>query len=77
VVHLDARDGDAERYMVGLSAASIDEEFRLRGQVLFVDTDDQLKVWGLSSQRKDLIIPPEKEVELKRFLIARAVRVGG
>jgi hypothetical protein len=60
--------------MVGLSVSDIAEEFRQRGQVLFVDTDGQLKVWGLSSRRQDLIIPPEKEDELKRFLIAGSLR---
>ncbi len=62
--------------MVGLiSVAGIDYEFRRRGQLMFVDTDGILKVWGLRSRRKGL---PEllsgKEDEMKRFIIARALR---
>jgi hypothetical protein len=61
--------------MVGLSVAAIDQEFKFRGQILFVDTDGQLMVFGVESKRKGL---PEalagREAEMKRFLIARALR---
>ena len=68
-------DGDAGRNMVGLSAAHLIEEFRLRGQVLFVDTDGQLMVFGYPSKRGGLAeAVAEKEEEVKRFLIARALR---
>jgi hypothetical protein len=59
--------------MVGLSPAAIDAEFRQRGQTLFVDTDGEIKVWGLRSSRKDLTLLG-KEEEMKRFLVARALR---
>jgi hypothetical protein len=59
----------------GLSPAAIDYEFRYRGQILFVDTDNRLKVFGWESKRVGL---PElltgKEDQMKRFLIARALR---
>lgn len=60
-----------------ISVATIDEEFKLRGQTMFVDTDGGLKVWGRRSARHGL---PEllsgREDEMKRFLIARALREG-
>jgi hypothetical protein len=59
--------------MVGLSPAAIDYEFKYRGQLLFVDTDGEIKVWGLRSSRKDLTLLG-KEEEMKRFLVARALR---
>jgi predicted ABC-type transport system involved in lysophospholipase L1 biosynthesis ATPase subunit len=72
---VDAGDGVTGRCMVGLSVAAIDYEFRRAGQLLFVDTDDKLKVWGLKSRRSGL---PEllsgHEEQMKRFLIARALR---
>jgi hypothetical protein len=61
--------------MVGLSPAAIDYEARYRGQIMFVDTDGRLMVFGVESKRTGL---PEalagKEEEMKRFLIARALR---
>jgi hypothetical protein len=58
-----------------ISVAGIEYEFRRRGQALFVDIDGRLKVWGFDSRRRGL---PEllagKEEEMKRFLIARALR---
>jgi hypothetical protein len=64
--------------MVGLSPAAIDYEFKYRGQLLFVDTDGQLKVWGLRSKRVGLSAAlAGKEGEMKRFLINRALREEG
>jgi hypothetical protein len=58
-----------------MSAAAIDYEFRYRGQMMFVDTDGRLMVWGLASKRHDLShLLIGKEDEVKRFLIARAMR---
>jgi len=76
VVRVGSDDGDSGRRVDGLiSVAAIDEEFRRRGQTLFVDTDGGLKVWGLPSKRAGL---PElltgKVEEMKRFLIARSLR---
>jgi hypothetical protein len=65
-----------ERVM--LAPAAIDFECRRRGQVLFVDTDGRLKMWGLPSKRdgiRELLFGNEEE--MKRFLIARALRVEG
>jgi hypothetical protein len=61
--------------VVGLSVAHIAEEYRARGQTLFVDTDGQLMVFGFESKRGGLAEAlAGKEEEMKRFLIARAVR---
>jgi hypothetical protein len=58
-----------------ISVAGIDYEFRRRGQVLFVDTDCRLKVWGLRSRRTGLSEALSgKEEQMKRFIIARALR---
>jgi archaeosine-15-forming tRNA-guanine transglycosylase len=37
-----------------ISVAAIDQEFRSRGQTLFVDTDGQLMAFGRESLRKGL-----------------------
>jgi hypothetical protein len=64
--------------MVGLSVAAIDYEFKCRGQLLFVDTDNKLKVWGLKSRRGGLEEALSgKEEQMKRFLLARALREEG
>jgi hypothetical protein len=61
--------------VVELSVAAIAYEFQCRGQVLFVDTDGQLMVFGWESKRKGLAEAlTGKEEEMKRFLIARALR---
>lgn len=61
--------------MVGLSVAAIEYEFRRRGQLMFVDTDGVLRVWGLRSNRTSLPqLIAGKEEQMKRFLIARALR---
>ena len=61
--------------MVGLSPAAIDYEFRYRGQTMFVDTDGTLKVFGRKSKRLGLKEAlAGKEEDMKRFLIARALR---
>jgi hypothetical protein len=61
--------------MVGLSVAAMDYEFRRRGQLMFVDTDGRLKVWGLRSKRaglKEMLAGHEDQ--MMRFLTARALR---
>jgi hypothetical protein len=58
-----------------MSVAAIDQEFKFRGQLLFVDTDGQLMVFGVESQRTGLSEAlAGREEEMKRFLIARALR---
>jgi len=57
-----------------MSVAAIDEEYRRSGQTLLVDTDGRLIVWGLPSKRPMDISLRGKEAEMKRFLIARALR---
>jgi hypothetical protein len=58
-----------------ISVAAIDFEFKRHGQLLFVDTDGRLMMWGLASQRPGLTpLLRGKEEEMKRFLIARALR---
>jgi hypothetical protein len=65
-----------ERVM--LAPAAIDFECRRRGQVLFVDTDGRLKVWGLPTKRAGIReLVSGNEEEMKRFLIARALRGEG
>ena len=78
LVRVDAGDGDIGRRMVGLSVAAIDQEFKFRGQVLFVDTDGRLMVFGWESKRAGLAESlAGKEDEMKRFLTARALRDNG
>jgi hypothetical protein len=61
-----------------ISVAAIDQEFKFRGQVLFVDTDGELIVFGWESTRKGLSeLLTGREGEMKRFLIARALRDRG
>jgi len=58
-----------------ISVAGIEYEFRRRGQVMFIDTDGALRVWGLRSKRagcRELLAG--HEAEMKRFLTARALR---
>jgi hypothetical protein len=63
---------------VAMSPAAIDYEFKYRGQLLFVDTDGQLMVWGRASKRVELTpLLIGRDEEVKRFLIARALRAGG
>jgi hypothetical protein len=60
---------------VELSVAAIDYEFKYRGQMLFVDTDGRLMVWGRASKRVDLTSQLiGREAEMTRFLTARALR---
>jgi hypothetical protein len=61
--------------MVGLSVSQVNDEFRHRGQIMFVDTDGRLMVWGLSSRRQDLTI--DNADQMKRFLVAMALREVG
>jgi hypothetical protein len=58
-----------------ISVAAIDYEFKRRGQLLFVDTNGELMVWGCRSRRVGLHpLIDGKQNEMKRFLIARALR---
>lgn len=58
-----------------ISVAAIDQDFKFRGQLLFIDTDNKLKVWGRPSKRAGLIEALRgREAEMKRFLTARALR---
>jgi hypothetical protein len=62
--------------MVGLSVAAIDQEFKFAGQCLFVDSDGELRWWGRKGAQADRlcsILRPNEE-QMKRFLIARALR---
>lgn len=69
-------DGNTRRHMDGLiSVAAIDEEFKRHGQCLLVDLSGRLVVWGVPSKRAALRpLIQGKEEEMKRFLIARALR---
>lgn len=61
-----------------ISVAAIDYEAKYCGQLLFVDTDGRLKVWGRQSQRGRLNAAIKgREDEMKRFLTARALREEG
>jgi hypothetical protein len=59
-----------------ISVAAIDQEFKFAGQCLFVDTNGVVTWWGPERAQtdalRDLLRP--KEEEMKRFLIARALR---
>jgi len=61
-----------------ISVAGIEYEFRRYGHVLFVETNGSLVSWGRASTRR-LLWPllTGKEEEMKRFLIARALRDNG
>lgn len=76
MVPLDPGHGDAGgrvEWVIPLHA--IEFEFRRRGQVLFVDTDGTLKIWGRPSQRlKVMYLLDGREDEMARYLIARAMR---
>jgi hypothetical protein len=61
-----------------ISVAVIDYEFKLRGQILFVDTNGELMVFGFDSKRAGLHpLLLGREEEVKHFLIARALRDNG
>jgi hypothetical protein len=54
----------------------VNTEYRNHGQTLFVDTDGQLMVWGGNSKRTDLAtLLKGREDEMKRYLIAQAIKV--
>jgi hypothetical protein len=76
LVHVDPRDGDPGRGVERLiPIAGIDYEFRRHGQTLFIDTDGRLKMWGRPTKRTGLIeLLSGRGEEMKRFLIARALR---
>lgn len=58
-----------------MSVAAIDQDAKYCGQLLFVDTDGRLKVWGRPSQRARLKAAIKgREAEMSRFLTARALR---
>jgi hypothetical protein len=58
-----------------MSVAAIDQDAKYRGQCLFVDTDGALMVFGRQSKRGNLPAALRgREEEMKRFLIARALR---
>lgn len=58
-----------------MSLDAIDEEFKRAGHCLLVDTDGNLVTWGLARTRtRLLLILKGREEEMKRFLIARALR---
>jgi hypothetical protein len=62
-----------------ISVAAIDQEFKFAGQCLFVDTDGTLHWWGPGHRQTDTLreaLRPREE-EMKRFLIARALRDNG
>jgi hypothetical protein len=76
MVHVDARYGIAGRCVERLiSVVAVDQYAKFQGQLLFVDTCGTLRIWGLRSRRQGI---PEavagREEEMKRFLIARALR---
>ena len=58
-----------------MSLADIDEEFKRQGHTLLVDTDGELITGGLVRTRARLRrLLSGREDEMKRFLIARALR---
>ncbi len=58
-----------------MSVAAIDQDAKYQGQTLFVDTDGLLKVFGRPSKRTNLPSALRgREEEMRRFLIARALR---
>ena len=78
MARLDPRDGDpwwcVDRV---ISVAGIDYEFRRYGHALLVDPNGNLVSFGRPASRKMLWhLLDGKEEEMKRFLIARAVRGG-
>lgn len=77
MARVDARDGDDRGSMERLmSVAAIDEEFRRHGHCLLVDmVSNDLVTWGLPRSRPSLLkLVTGREEEMKRFLIARALR---
>ena len=55
-------------------AAELNYQYLKCGQVLVVGPDEKLLVFGEKKHRDNLTIPREREAEMKRYLIAQAVR---
>jgi hypothetical protein len=60
--------------MTFVPVAEINVEYLKHGQILFVDTDNLLKVFGEQKDRAGLTISAEQEAAMKRYLIALALR---
>lgn len=76
MVQLGSDDGvPGRRVDRVISVAAIDEEFRRLGHCLLVDTDGRIVTWGPPRTRERLAkLLSGREGEMKRFLIARALR---
>jgi hypothetical protein len=57
-----------------ISVAAINDDYLRSGQVLLVDTNGSLIVWGLPSKRPRDVVLRGREAEMKRYLTARALR---
>jgi hypothetical protein len=57
-----------------ISVAAINDDYLRSGQVLLVDTNGSLLVWGLPSKRPRDVVLRGREAEMKRYLTARALR---